>query len=92
MMSRQHLLALCIGLSFFKAEAASWWQEHQDPATWVAERENLKSSIQRDLSKIKPSDLKPDSIDADNFRIWQWLEYASADFYHRLPIERKAEA
>jgi hypothetical protein len=80
MMSRQHLLALCIGLSFFKAEAASWWQEHQDPTTWVAERENLKSSIQRDLSKIKPSDLKPDSIDADNFRIWQWLEYASADF------------
>jgi hypothetical protein len=79
-MLRQHLLALCIGLSLFRAEAASWWQEHPDPAAWIVERENLKSSIQKDLSKKKPSDLKPDSIDADNFRIWQWLGYARPDF------------
>ena len=79
-MLRQHLLALCIGLSLFRVEAASWWQEHPDPAAWIVERENLKSSIQKDLSKKKPSDLKPDSIDADNFRIWQWLGYARPDF------------
>jgi len=81
-MSREYLLALCIGLSVFSAQAASWWQEHSDPKTWMAERENLKSSIQKDLSKKKANDLKPDSIDADNFRIWQWLEYARPDFSH----------
>jgi hypothetical protein len=79
-MSREHLLALCIGLSVFSAQASSWWQQHPDPATWIAERENLKSYLQEDLSKKKPSDLKPDSIEADNFRIWQWLGYARADF------------
>jgi len=79
-MSREHLLALCIGLSVFSAKASSWWQQHPDPATWIAERENLKSYLQEDLSKKKPSDLKPDSIEADNFRIWQWLGYARADF------------
>lgn len=79
-MSRVHLLALCIGLAVFKAEAASWWDEHPDPATWIVERGNLKSHLQEDLSKKKPNDLKPDSIEADNFRIWQWLEYARPDF------------
>jgi len=79
-MLREHLLALCIGLSVFSAQASSWWQQHPDPATWIAERENLKSYLQEDLSKKKPSDLKPDSIEADNFRIWQWLGYARADF------------
>lgn len=79
-MSREHLLALCIGLSVLKAEAASWWQEHPEPASWIVERENLKSYLQQDLSKKKPNDLKPDSIEADNFRIWQWLEYARPDF------------
>ena len=79
-MIRQHLLALWIGLSFFKVEAASWWQEHPDPAAWIVERENLKSSIRNDLSKKKPSDLTPNSFDADNFRIWQWLGYARPDF------------
>ena len=81
-MSRVHLLALCIGLAVFKAEAASWWHEHPDPATWTVERENLKSHLQEDLSKKKPGDLKPDSIEADNFRIWQWLGYARPDFSH----------
>ena len=79
-MSRVHLLALCIGLAVFKIEAASWWDEHPDPVTWVVERDNLKSHVQEDLSKKKPSDLKPDSIEANNFRIWQWLEYARPDF------------
>ena len=79
-MSREHLLALCIGLSVFSTQASSWWQQHPDPATWIADRENLKSHIQEDLSKKKPSDLKSDSIEADNFRIWQWLEYARPDF------------
>ena len=79
-MSREHLLALCIGLSVFSTQASSWWQQHPDPATWIADRENLKSHIREDLSKKKPSDLKPDSIEADNFRIWQWLEYARPDF------------
>jgi hypothetical protein len=79
-MIRQHLLALWIGLSLFKVEAASWWQEHPDPAAWIVERENLKSSIRNDLSKKKPSDLTPNSFDADNFRIWQWLGYARPDF------------
>ncbi|NCX47104.1 MAG: hypothetical protein EBW82_00515 [Verrucomicrobia bacterium] len=79
-MSREHLLAFCIGLSVISAQASSWWQEHPDPATWIAERENLKSYLQEDLSKKKPSDLKPDAIEADNFRIWQWLEYARPDF------------
>jgi hypothetical protein len=80
MTSKVHFLALCIGVSLFKAEAASWWQEHPDPATWMAERENLKSFLKEDLSKKKPGDIKPDSIDADNFRIWQWLGYVRADF------------
>ena len=79
-MSRVYLLALCIGLAVFKAEAASFCDEHPDPATWIVERENLKSHLQEDLSKQKPSDLKSDSIEADNFRIWQWLEYARPDF------------
>jgi hypothetical protein len=79
-MSRKHLLALCVGVSLFRAEAATWWQEHPDPASWIAERENLKSYLQKDLSKKNPSDLKLDSIDADNFRIWQWLDYARPDF------------
>jgi len=79
-MSREHLLALCIGLSVFSAQASSWWQEHPDPATWIAERENLKSHLQEDLSKKKPNDLKSESIEADNFRIWQWLEYVRPDF------------
>ena len=79
-MSREHLLAFCIGLSVISAQASSWWQEHPDPATWIAERENLKSYLQEDISKKKPSDLKPDAIEADNFRIWQWLEYARPDF------------
>jgi len=79
-MLREHFLALCIGLSVFSAQASSWWQQHPDPATWIADRENLKSYLQEDLSKKKPSDLKPDSIEADNFRIWQWLEYARPDF------------
>ena len=79
-MSRAHLLALCISLAVFNAEAASWWDEHPDPVTWVVERENLKSRLQEDLSKKKPNDLKSDSIEADNFRIWQWLEYARPDF------------
>jgi hypothetical protein len=81
-MSRVHLLALCIGLSVFNVQAASWWHEHPDPATWTVERENLKSHLQQDLSKKKPGDLKPDSIEADNFRIWQWLGYARPDFSH----------
>ena len=80
MISRVRLLTLCIGLSLFKAEASSWWQEHPDPATWMTERENLKSFLKEDLSKKKPSDIKPDSIDADNFRIWQWLGYVRPDF------------
>ena len=79
-MSRVYLLALWIGLAVFKAEAASFWDEHPDPATWIVERENLKSHLQEDLSKKKPSDLKSDSIEVDNFRIWQWLEYARPDF------------
>ena len=79
-MSRAHLLALCISLAVFNAEAASWWDEHPDPVTWVVERENLKSRLQEDLSKKKPNDLKSDSIEADNFRIWQWLEYVRPDF------------
>ena len=79
-MSRKHLLALCIGLSVFSAQASSWWQQHPDPATWIADCAKLKSYLQEDLSKKKPSDLKPDSIEADNFRIWQWLEYARQDF------------
>jgi len=79
-MSRVHLLTLCIGLAVFKAEAALFWDEHPDPATWIVERENIKSHLQEDLSKKKPSDLKSDSIEADNFRIWQWLEYARPDF------------
>jgi len=79
-MSRVYLLALCIGLTVFKAEAASFWDEHPDPATWIVERENLKSHLQEDLSKKKPSNLKSDLIEADNFRIWQWLEYARPDF------------
>ena len=80
MISRVRLLALCIGLSLFKVEASSWWQEHPDPATWMTERENLKSFLKEDLSKKKPGDIKPDSIDADNFRIWQWLGYVRPDF------------
>jgi len=79
-MSRKHLLALCVGVSLFRAEAATWWQEHPDPASWIAERENLKSHLQEELSKKNPIDLKPDSVDADNFRIWQWLGYARSDF------------
>ena len=79
-MLREHFLALCIGLSVFSAQASSWWQQHPDPATWIADRENLKSYLQEDLSKKKPSDLKPDSIEADNFRIWQWLGYVRPDF------------
>jgi hypothetical protein len=46
----------------------------------MTERENLKSFLKEDLSKKKPSDIKPDSIDADNFRIWQWLGYVRPDF------------
>ncbi|NBT49539.1 MAG: hypothetical protein EBT07_17325, partial [Actinobacteria bacterium] len=79
-MLREHLLALCVGLSVFSAQASSWWQQHPDPATWIADRENLKSYLQEDLSRKKPNDLKSDSIEADNFRIWQWLEYARPDF------------
>lgn len=79
-MSRVYLLAFCICLAVFKAEAASFWDEYPDPATWIVERENLKSCLQEDLSKKKPSDLKSDSIEVDNFRIWQWLEYARPDF------------
>jgi len=80
MISTVRLLTLCIGLSLFKVEASSWWQEHSDPATWMTERENLKSFLKEDLSKKKPSDINPDSIDADNFRIWQWLGYVRPDF------------
>jgi hypothetical protein len=79
-MLRKHLLALCVGVSLFRSEAATWWQEHPDPASWIAERENLKSYLQEDLSKKNPSDLKLDSIDSDNFRVWQWLGYARPDF------------
>ncbi|NBS79273.1 hypothetical protein EBS57_05560, partial [bacterium] len=79
-MVRLFLLLLCLGFSLIQADAATWWQEHTDPLTWTAERETLKFSLQKEFSKKKPGDVKADSIEAANFRVWQWLEYARPDF------------
>ena len=62
------------------AGAATWWEAHPDPTTWAHEKILLGDTLRSEFKKKKPSDIKPESDEAGQFRLWQWLDLARTDF------------
>ena len=62
------------------AGAATWWEAHPDPTTWAHEKILLGDTLRSEFKKKKPSDIKPESDEADQFRLWQWIDLARTDF------------
>jgi len=79
-MRRLLLILGLIGVSFSLGCASTWWEQHLDPHNWASERETLGESLRSRLAQKNPVELKPECIEADEFRVWQWLDFARADF------------
>ena len=76
------LLCVSGAIVFFisSAGAATWWEAHPDPATWAHEKLLLGDTLRSEFTKKKPSDIQPGSDEAEQFRLWQWLDWARTDF------------
>ena len=69
-----------IGFFISPADSATWWEAHPDPATWAHEKLLLGDTLRSEFTKKKPSDIQPGSDEAEQFRLWQWLDWARTDF------------